>query len=565
MTFLSFEEIDLVFAVSGRIPPTNWNNTLQLHSSSYTFSERLAILQQDTVKASLSDIKHGVERETLRVKPDGSLAQTPHNQYFGSALTHDYITTDFSESLLEFITPPETSADVTLSQLKDVHKYVLSHMGEERLWPMSMPCFISSDDDIPIAQYGQSNIGKMKTLYRTGLKNRYGSMMQAISGVHFNFSLPDNFWQQWLSNTSHEEVNKDTISAGYFALIRNYRRFCWLIPYLYGASPALCGSFIKGKNTTLAFKQLGKGTYYLPYATSLRMSDLGYTNSAQSGLAICYNEVGSYIQSLRKAINKPSTAYQKFASKKDGQHQQLNANVLQIENELYSPIRPKQPTKRLEKPSDALDARGVNYIEVRALDVNPFSDIGIERNQFYFLDVFLVYCAISPSAFMQGEQYQETENNLKAVVNAGRDPELKLSKEGEAISLPQWAGILFGEMKEIAKVLDSANNCSDYTQALELEWQKIINPELTPSARMLQIMLANEQDNGTLGLQLAEQYKNGLLAGNYEYLSEAELARQAQVSVAKQKEIESQDTQSFDEFLQDYFAPAQPELVTNLG
>lgn len=563
MRFLSFEEINLVFAVCGRIPPINWNNTLQLHSSSDTFSERLAILQQDTVKASLTEIRHGVERETLRVKPDGSLAQTPHNECFGSALTHDFITTDFSESLLEFITPPETSADVTLSQLKDVHKYVLSHMGAERLWPMSMPCFINSDDDIPLAQYGSSNIGKMKTLYRLGLKNRYGSMMQAISGVHFNFSLPDSFWQQWISKTSSDEVNKDSISAGYFALIRNYRRFCWLIPYLYGASPALCGSFIKGKKTSLPFKQLGKGTYYLPYATSLRMSDLGYTNSAQSGLAICYNEVSSYIQSLRKAINKPSTAYQKFASKKDGQHQQLNANVLQIENELYSPIRPKQPTKRLEKPSDALDARGVNYIEVRALDVNPFSDIGIERNQFYFLDVFLVYCAVSPSAFMQGEQYQETENNLKAVVNAGRDPELLLTKHGEAISLPQWADTLFSEMKEVAKVLDNANNCSDYTQALALEWQKIIDPELTPSARMLQIMLSNEQDNGVLGLDLADEYKKRLLAGDYEYLSEVELVRQAQVSLAKQKEIEAQDHLSFDDFLLDYFANAEAALVAN--
>jgi glutamate--cysteine ligase len=532
---------------------------LQTHSN--TFAQRLAILQQDSIKSTLTDIKHGVERETLRVNPDGGLAQTPHAEAFGSALTHDYITTDFSESLLEFITPPESSADVTIAQLQDVHKYVLRHMGQEMLWPMSMPCFITGEDNIPLAQYGSSNVGKMKTLYRQGLKNRYGSMMQAISGVHFNFSLPDAFWQNWIPNVSNETANKDSISSAYFALIRNYRRFCWLLPYLYGASPAICSSFIKNKKTNLPFKTLGKGTYYLPYATSLRMSDLGYTNSAQSGLAICYNDVSTYIKSLRCAINKPSATYQKFAGKKDGNYQQLNANVLQIENELYSPIRPKQPTKSLEKPTDALDARGVNYVEVRVLDVNPFSEIGIERNQFYFLDVFLVYCAISPSDLMQTEQYLETEKNLKTVVKEGRDPELRLNNNGELMSLPQWADTLFEDMNSIAKLLDSLNNTSDYTQALAIEWQKVLNPELTPSAKLLNMLLSEQQDNSELGLLFAEKYKKQLLAKNYQTMTEEELNEQAKLSMSKQADIEMADTESFDDFLTNYFSTDEAVLA----
>ncbi|MEP4300258.1 MAG: glutamate--cysteine ligase, partial [Paraglaciecola sp.] len=324
-----------------------------------SFSARLATLQNPSIMKTLTGIKHGVERETLRINPNGGLAQTPHQESLGAALTHEFITTDFSESLLEFITPPETSIDKTIGQLKDVHKFVMTNIGEERLWPMSMPCFIENQEAIPIANYGTSNVGKMKSLYRVGLKNRYGSMMQAISGVHFNFSLPDEFWEKWLADDSTIKADKDSISSAYFGLIRNYRRFCWVIPYLYGASPALCRSFIKGKETGLPFKTLGKGTYYLPYATSLRMSDLGYTNSAQSGLNICYNKVDSYIASLRAAINQPSENYEMFAGKKDGKYQQLNSNVLQIENELYSPIRPKQPTRSLEKPTDALDERGV--------------------------------------------------------------------------------------------------------------------------------------------------------------------------------------------------------------
>jgi glutamate--cysteine ligase len=530
---------------------------LQVNQTS--FAERLHVLQEQSVAQTLTGIRHGVERETLRINPDGGLAQSPHQEALGSALTHEFITTDFSESLLEFITPPEVSVQKTIAQLNDVHKFTVSNIGDERLWPMSMPCFIENQDAIPIANYGSSNVGKMKSLYRVGLKNRYGSMMQAISGVHFNFSLPDEFWQQWLEKTSAESADKDAISAAYFALIRNYRRFCWLIPYLYGASPAICGSFIKGKETSLPFKKLGKGTYYLPYATSLRMSDLGYTNSAQSGLNICYNQVDTYIESLRAAINQPSPVYQKYAGKIDGKYQQLNANVLQIENELYSPIRPKQPTQSLEKPSEALDKRGVSYIEVRALDVNPFSPIGIEENQFYFLDVFLLYCVTHPSEMMNAQQYQETELNLSAVVDHGRDPELMLSNEQQSIGLSTWALQLFSEMQQVALVLDQANDSTHYSSALELEKQKILDPSLTPSAKILHRLISQQCDNGSLGLALAEDYKQQLIDSDYEFMNAEELTEHARLSIEKQRIIEQQDSISFDDFLSSYFSVAVTE------
>ncbi|MEP2652136.1 MAG: glutamate--cysteine ligase [Paraglaciecola sp.] len=519
-----------------------------------SFSERLTTLRNPSIMKTLTGIKHGVERETLRINPNGGLAQTPHQESLGAALTHEYITTDFSESLLEFITPPESSIDKTIGQLKDVHKFVMTNIGDERLWPMSMPCFIENQDAIPIANYGTSNVGKMKSLYRVGLKNRYGSMMQAISGVHFNFSLPNDFWEKWLDADTFLEVDKDSISSAYFGLIRNYRRFCWVIPYLYGASPALCSSFIKGKETGLPFKKLGKGTYYLPYATSLRMSDLGYTNSAQSGLNICYNKVDSYIASLRAAINQPSEGYEKFASKKDGEYQQLNSNVLQIENELYSPIRPKQPTRSLEKPTDALDERGVSYIEVRALDVNPFSAIGIERNQFYFLDVFLLYCLIKPSSFMNTDEYHETEVNLNAVVERGRDPKLILTNATESVEMMSWALQLFFEMKEVAIILDQANGTQDYSQALDFEKQKILDPSLTPSARILKHLVNENIDNGNLGLSLAESFKNELIGTDYKFMNAEDLAAHALLSLEKQRVIEQQEDISFDDFLASYFS-----------
>lgn len=517
------------------------------------FSERLAILAGDDLASTLVGICHGIEREALRIKPNGQLAQTPHNEKLGAALTHDYITTDFSESLLEFITPPERNVDKTIGQLRDVHKFALANIGEECLWPMSMPCYIDDQSQIPIAQFGTSNVGKMKSLYREGLKNRYGSMMQAIAGVHFNFSLPDDFWQHWLSQVEGTENNKETKSAAYFALIRNYRRFCWLIPYLYGASPALCSSFIKGKTTKLPFKAIGKGSLYLPYATSLRMSDLGYTNSAQSGLMTCYNQVDTYITSLRKAISTPSEIFEKFAGKKDGKYQQLNSNVLQIENELYSPIRPKQPTKLLEKPTDALHARGVEYIEVRALDVNPFSELGIERNQFFFLDAFLLYCLVMPSPDMTPDSYRETELNLRAVVDHGRDPALKLDTNGQKSPMRDWAAEIFTGIRQVAKVLDSNLKVAEYSLAVEQEWQKIVDPDLTPSAKILGILLNKNQDNGALGVELAAHYKQSLNEAEYQFFDADMLRKHALSSLDAQHHIEQSDSVSFDAFLSDYF------------
>ncbi|WP_425542128.1 glutamate--cysteine ligase [Bowmanella denitrificans] len=527
-----------------------------MQQTTMTFAERLAKLSQADIADSLKGVLRGIERETLRINSNGSIAQTPHPKALGSALCHEYITTDFSEALLEFITIPHADPRQALAQLRDIHKFVLERIGDERLWPMSMPCYIESEDSIPIAQYGSSNVGKMKTLYRVGLKNRYGSMMQAIAGVHFNFSLPQAFWDKWLPAVSATDADQDAVSAAYFDMIRNYRRFCWLIPYLYGASPALCGSFIKDNQSNLPFERLPTGSYYLPYATSLRMSDLGYTNKAQSGLNVCYNQLDNYVASLRQAINTPSADYAKFAGKKNGQYQQLNSNVLQIENELYSPIRPKQPTRKLEKPTDALAERGVSYIEVRALDVNPFSDVGISLEQFYFLETFLVYCAVCPSAEMRGEDFAETERNLRSVVVEGRKPDLMLSHNGQSQTLQDWAQELLKGMAEVAVILDSVQGGDAYQSAVRTELDKVLDPSLTPSARILQHLKDTGQGSGAYALEMAEYYKQTLAQHQYSYHSEAELEQLVADSLAAQAEGERQDNVSFDQFLHDYFAVA---------
>ncbi|WP_100656276.1 glutamate--cysteine ligase [Alteromonas flava] len=518
----------------------------------------LAGLDTAHFRTALTGIKHGVEREALRITPQGKLSQQAHPQQLGSALTHDSITTDFSEALLEFITPPEEDPHTTLAQLSDIHKFVLSEMGDEALWPMSMPCYVDSEDEIPIAQYGTSNIARMKSTYRQGLKNRYGAMMQAISGIHFNFSLPESFWQLY-AELKGSVFSPAFVSQQYFDLIRNYRRWCWLIPYLYGASPALCGSFLRGKKHNFDFQQIGKGTLYLPYATSLRMSDLGYTNSQQSSLHVCYNNLSDYVASVRKAIRTPSAEYARFAAGEQGVYEQLNSNILQIENELYSPIRPKQVARSLEKPTDALESRGVAYVEVRALDVDPMQPVGISLQQFYFLDVFLLSCLLTESPDFTQQAYTKTERNIKRVVTQGRDPALTLLQEGQdqtsnEVPLQQWAISLFETFAKVAKVLDSASATSQYSAAVAREFEKITDSGKTPSAQILATLQSRNVDNGQWGLELSRQYKASFLSQGYQHFDQAFFEQQSRESLQQQKIIEANDKEDFDAFLKAYFA-----------
>ncbi|MEZ8096978.1 glutamate--cysteine ligase [Photobacterium swingsii] len=517
------------------------------------FSQRLQQLAANP--DALTRIGRGLEREALRIAPQGKLSSAYHPAGLGSALTNKWVTTDYAESLLEFITPVSRDIGDLLSQLSDIHQFTYTQLGDEKLWPMSMPCFVGSEDDIVLAQYGSSNSGQMKTLYRQGLKNRYGSMMQVISGVHFNFSFPDEFWEQLFGEQSQAE-RQASVSDAYFGLIRNYYRFGWLIPYLFGASPALCGSFIKeSTDTQQEFKKTGCGTYFLPNATALRLSDLGYTNNAQSVLKIGFNSIEQYVDGLQKAIRTPSAEFADIGVKVDGEYRQLNSNVLQIENELYAPIRPKRVARDGEKPSEALSRGGVEYIEVRSLDVNPFSPIGITEQQVRFLDLFLTWAVLTPSAVMDDAELECWRDNWNRVVVDGRNPDLmlKIGCNGERLSVQAWGQRVFAELEEVAIAMDKAAGNDSYQQTCRelLEW--INNPELTLSAQMLKLIEAQE-GIGNVGASLAQQHAEQLQQRSYAFYSQQEFEQEAAASIEKQKAIEESDTLSLDAFLSDYFA-----------
>src|SRR5262245_35922367 len=339
--------------------------------------------------AVLGSLRRGIEKESLRVRPDGALATTPHPPQLGSALTHPHITTDFSEAQLELITGVHASAEGCLDELERIHEFVYRQIGEELLWCASMPCNLPAEDAIPIARYGRSNVGRAKTVYRTGLSHRYGRRMQAISGIHYNFSLPEDAWPL----PGRRDANE-----GYFALIRNFRRHAWLLLYLFGASPAVCASFVEGRAHGL--KELVPGTLYLPHATSLRMGRLGYLSDAQDSLRVSYNNLASYTASLDDALTQPYPPYETIGLRDPGSaegYRQLATTLLQIENEFYSTIRPKRVINPGERPLHALRERGVEYVEVRAMDLDPYSPVGITASTMRFLDVFLLHCLLTES------------------------------------------------------------------------------------------------------------------------------------------------------------------------
>lgn len=493
---------------------------------------------------ALKGIQRGLERETLRVNADGTLATTEHPAALGSALTHQWITTDFAEALLEFITPVDGDIDHMLTFMRDVHRHTARNIGDERMWPLSMPCYIENGQDIELAQYGSSNIGRLKTLYRAGLKNRYGALMQTISGVHYNFSLPMAFWEAKCGG-----ADKEAISAGYFRLIRNYYRFGWVIPYLFGASPAICSSFLQGKESALPFEKTDCGMYYLPYATSLRLSDLGYTNKSQSNLGITFNDLETYVAGLKRAIKTPSEEYAKIGLQKDGEYLQINSKILQIENELYAPIRPKRVTRSGETPSDALLRGGIEYIEVRSLDINPFSPIGVDEQQIRFLDLFMVWCVLADAPEMSSDELLCTRTNWNRVILEGRKPGLTLGMGCESTQFPlaKVGKDLFSDLKRVAKTLDGVHGGDAYQKVCDELVASFDNPDLTFSARILHSMIDN--GIGGTGKALANQYRDMLREEPLEILSEAEFSAEHDASLTRQHQLETADTESFEALL----------------
>ena len=526
-----------------------------------SLQQRLSLLAASDIEEALSTSKIGLEKESLRVSPEGGISQAPHPVAWGSALTHPQITTDFSEALTELVTPPCNSVTEVVQSLDDIQTFIYRNLDNEILWATSMPCVVAGETGIPLAKYGSSNAAQMKTAYRRGLGLRYGRAMQVIAGVHFNYSFSDKFWSHYQQLLNNTDIFQDFVSDQYMGLVRNLLRYGWLVPYLFGASPAVCKSFLNGKRTIL--QDFNDNTYYQHYATSLRLGDIGYQNNKEdlAGIKACYDSLDAYVESMQCAINTPYKGYEEIGVKVNGEYQQLNSNILQIENEYYSSVRPKQIVQGDEKPSTALKKRGIAYVELRSLDVNAFDPHGINSDQLYFLEVFMLFCLLQSSPALSQSEIAAIDENLLLVAHQGREPGLDLQRTNlqqniEKISLQDWASELCNKMTAVASLLDRANYCENYFSSVKSQIASVFEPDLTPSARMLAEMRDNDEGffhhAQRMSIHHNQYYKNHALSENKIQFFE----RMASESLAKQKQIESEDRISFDEYLENYFNEA---------
>ncbi len=525
-------------------------------AASGQLDRRLALIMQPAHRALLGDGLSGIERETLRVEGNGDLALTPHPRALGSALTNEEITTDYSEALLEFITPPQHDAAEVIARLDEIHQFAYRKLGAELLWSDSMPPALPPEDVIPIADYGTSNIGMLKHVYRRGLALRYGKPMQCIAGIHYNFSLAEPVWELLRESEGAKESARDYQSARYVALIRNFRRYSWLLMYLFGASPVLHAEFLRGREHGL--ESFDEGTLGLPFATSLRMSDLGYQNSAQSEVSPCYDCLPSYIDALTQAVSQPHPAYEALGTKRDGEWIQLSTNLLQIENEFYATIRPKRVTYSGERPVQALARRGVQYVEVRCIDIDPFLPVGIDVDTARFIDAFLLFCALEDSPSCSNAENLENRDNFAHVVKEGRKPGLVLHQGGEAITLFDWAEALLDRIDRTAAAFDAQRGGAHYAHSMALQRAKVQDVSRTPSAR---VMAALEPLRGTQGgafqafaLAQSKRHAQTLRDMPLDASVVAHFETLASKSLESQAELERTQVGDFDAFVAAYRA-----------
>lgn len=512
------------------------------------YSESLQRYHLTEFKPEWAAIKRGIEKESLRVTPEGHISSGDHPVALGSALTNPYITTDFGEALLEFITPAYNDIEQCLKMLENIHRFSLQNLEQdEMLWVSSMPCPLSSEAAIRLAEYGSSNIGRLKNLYRRGLSNRYGRLMQVISGIHYNFSMPESFWRPYQQRCGDTGSLQEFRTNKYLHLIRNFHRYSWLLIYLFGASPAACKCFVQGREHHL--QELDEYSLYLPNATCLRMGNLGYKSEAQKALFVCYNEIESYAECLSEAMRTSYPAYEKIGTKKNGEYLQINTNLLQLENEFYSTIRPKRVTKKGQRPLEALMSEGIEYVEVRALDLNPYLSLGIDAGQVRFLDTFLLHCLLSESPECDRHEFFEVASNIALVVEQGRDPDLKLNLEGKPTRLRDWANALCEDLQHSASILDTLHGSNAYQESLTTQTAKVNDPDLTPSGQILREMQERKLSFFGFSMQQSRLHRdtlqdNGLDAATLELMR----ATSAE-SLRDQQQIEADDKLSFDEFL----------------
>ena len=509
------------------------------------FLDSLENLDALNVSDFIKFSQRGIEKENLR-SSNCSISLKAHPKAYGSSLTNSRITTDFSEALIELVTDPNKDLNNCLKELEDIVYFCLKNTDDD-FWPASIPMSIKDEAKIPIADYGDTNSGKLKKLYRVGLSHRYGSMMQTVSGIHYNFSFDDQLFENWAKKEG--ETLREFKDKKYLSLVRNFRRNAWLITYLFGCSPIVPKAFAKGREHSL--KELNPTELYLENATCLRMGELGYISKSQDNLNIAYNNLEEYLADLKKALTTDHPRYKTLGTKVNDEYIQLNTAIIQIENEYYSSIRPKRLVGSGERPINALRDKGIEYVEIRALDNNIYDPFGISDETAIFLESFLFYCLLSKDQPCEKNEIRKIQSNWSNVVLYGRDEDLKLDFKDGSFFLRDKAAEIIDEMANLGARIGNLEYKAIFKKSLETQQNKISDSDKTPSGRLLKEIISSDATWDKYADDIAKSHKEEILKLNREVHY---LEKQASESLKEFARKEDEEEKDFDSFLAEYLS-----------
>ena len=439
----------------------------------------------------------GFEKESQRVHADGSVVTTPHPKSFGSRSYHPYIQTDFAESQLELITPPNKKVEDSLRWLSAIHEVVLRSLpDDEYIFPLSMPAGLPPAEKIKVAQLDDP----ADVAYREHLVKSYGTYKQMVSGIHYNFQLDADLIQTLFKAQSEYQSAVEFQNDLYLKMAKNFLRYQWILLYLLSATPIVDKNYFKGGISPLTPNQ---------YVRSLRSSQYGYVNAPE--IIVSYDSVEKYVETLEHWVTE---------------------GKLIAEKEFYSNVR----LRGAKKAREFLD-NGIQYLEFRLFDLNPFEPYGINLEDAKFIHHFILLMIWMDETADQ--QAVELGKSRLAEV-AWEDPRSQTAyrAEGETI------------LNQLLIMLEQIGAEAEIARIVKDKLAQFIEPEQTLCGRLVN---AIEQAGGyqRLGAELAIRNKQQAFERFYALsaFDNMELSTQALLFDLIQKGIKTEILDENDQFL----------------
>ncbi|EOU2013250.1 bifunctional glutamate--cysteine ligase GshA/glutathione synthetase GshB [Clostridium perfringens] len=458
----------------------------------------LKIIKDESLEDYFIKANFGLEKENVRVTESGNLALTPHPKAFGDREKNAYIKTDFSESQLEMVTPVCNTLEEVYSFICNLNKVVSLEIMKngEFLWPQSNPPILPREEEIPIAKLSN----REDELYRENLSYKYGKKKQVISGIHYNFSFKEEFIKLLYKELKVEKDFREFKDDIYLRMARNFQKYHWLLIYLTGASPVFHESYIE--EIKEEGEKLGEDSYYIKDDTSLRNSSYGYKN--KKDYYVSYNSIEEYASDIKNLV-------------KDKEIQSIK--------EYYNPIRLKSLGS--EDMLESLLHKGIDYLEVRLLDLDPLSIQGVSKETLYLVHLFMIYTLLKENKEITYKDQEEFFKNHDMVALKGRNEESVIHENGVPVLLKDKGREILSEMDEIVEILFSNNE--EFKNVIKRALEKINNPYDTISEKLIKDI--KEEGYVNFHMRLAKEYLNNFKNKEFNLVGYEDLELSTQILI----------------------------------